>query len=230
MAKKVERVSLGYTPRRWQYECHKARVRFTVMALHRRAGKTELGVVELLDSALRSKLPQPLFVYMAPFLKQAKAIAWERLKHYARLIPDAEVNESELWVRLPGQAAKIQIFGGDNPDGLRGLRLDGVVIDEVAQIKPEVWNEIVQPALSEGMGRRRQDEPSVLTCGRSQVSQRGCWAGGGGAGPWVWVLKWASATGWSPLRLRALRSSCWLVAWLQALSGRLAAAASLAWC
>ena len=152
MAKKVERVSLGYTPRRWQYECHKARVRFTVMALHRRAGKTELGVVELLDSALRSKLPQPLFVYMAPFLKQAKAIAWERLKHYARLIPDAEVNESELWVRLPGQAAKIQIFGGDNPDGLRGLRLDGVVIDEVAQIKPEVWNEIVQPALSDRKG------------------------------------------------------------------------------
>ena len=152
MAKKPERVSLGYVPRRWQYECHMARVRFTVLALHRRAGKTELGVVELLDSALRSKLPQPLFVYMAPFLKQAKAIAWERLKHYARLIPDAEVNESELWVRLPGQAAKIQIFGGDNPDGLRGLRLDGVVIDEVAQIKPEVWYEIVQPALSDRRG------------------------------------------------------------------------------
>lgn len=152
MTKTVERVSLGYQPRRWQFECHKARVRFTVLALHRRAGKTELGVVELLDSALRSKLAQPFFVYMAPFLKQAKAIAWERLKHYARLIPETEVNESELWVRLPGKGAKIQIFGGDNPDGLRGLRLDGVVIDEVAQIKPEVWNEIVQPALSDRKG------------------------------------------------------------------------------
>ena len=152
MTKTVERVSLGYEPRRWQFECHRARVRFTVLALHRRAGKTELGVVELLDSALRSKLAQPFFVYMAPFLKQAKAIAWERLKHYARLIPETEVNESELWVRLPGKGAKIQIFGGDNPDGLRGLRLDGVVIDEVAQIKPEVWNEIVQPALSDRKG------------------------------------------------------------------------------
>jgi len=152
VAKAVERVSLGYVPRRWQLECHKARVRFTVLALHRRAGKTELGVVELLDSALRSKLPQPFFVYMAPFLKQAKAIAWERLKHYTRLLPGTDINESELWVRLPGNGAKIQIFGGDNPDGLRGLRLDGVVIDEVAQIKPEVWNEIVQPALSDRKG------------------------------------------------------------------------------
>lgn len=123
-----------------------------MFALHRRAGKTELGVMELVSAGLESALPLPLFVYMAPFLKQGKAIAWERIKHYARKIPGTEVNESELWVRFRHNGARIQIFGGDNPDGMRGLRLDGIVIDEVAQIKPEVWNEIVQPALSDRKG------------------------------------------------------------------------------
>ena len=35
---------------------------------------------------------------------------------------------------------------------MRGLRVDGAVIDEVAQIKPEVWIDIIQPALSDRLG------------------------------------------------------------------------------
>lgn len=145
-------IDLGYRPRVWQDQCHRARKRFTVLALHRRAGKTELAVMELVDKALRCALPLPLFVYVAPFLKQAKAIAWERIKAYSHKIPGVEINESELWVRFPNNGAKIQLYGGDNPDGMRGLRIDGAVIDEVAQIKPEVWNEILQPALSDRKG------------------------------------------------------------------------------
>ena len=145
-------IDLGYRPRQWQDTCHRRRKRFTVLALHRRAGKTELAVMELMDKALRCEHELPLFVYLAPFLKQAKAIAWERIKAYARRIPGVEINESELWVRFPHNGARIQLFGGDNPDGMRGLRLDGAVIDEVAQIKPEVWNEIIQPALSDRKG------------------------------------------------------------------------------
>lgn len=152
MSESEEVVDLGYRPRKWQGECHRARKRFTVLALHRRAGKTELAVMQLISEALRTNLELPLFVYLAPFLKQAKAIAWERIKAYARKVPGVDINESELWVRFPHNGARIQLFGGDNPDGMRGLRLDGAVIDEVAQIKPEVWNEIVQPALSDRKG------------------------------------------------------------------------------
>ncbi len=143
---------LDYTPRSWQATEHRSRQRFTVLALHRRAGKTEWGVMEAVDCALVTTLPDALFVYMAPFLKQAKAIAWGRIKHYARQVPGTEVNESELWVRFKHNGARVQINGADNPDALRGLRLDGAIIDEVAQTKPEVWNEIVQPALSDRMG------------------------------------------------------------------------------
>lgn len=148
----VQRIDLTYRPRPWQRTVHSQRKRFTVCALHRRAGKTELAVMELVDKALKFNLELGLFAYVAPYLKQAKAIAWLRLKHYCAKIPGVEINESELWVKLPNNGAQIRIFGGDNADAMRGLRLDGVVIDEVAQIKPELWDEVVQPALSDRMG------------------------------------------------------------------------------
>lgn len=148
-------LDLGYRPRAWQRECHLKRRRFTVLALHRRAGKTELALRELIDKALRCPHELPLFFYVAPLLKQAKAIAWARLKQIVAPMAAAgvaEINESELWVKLLTNGAVIRCYGADNPDAMRGVRLDGVVIDEVAQIAPEVWDEVLQPALSDRKG------------------------------------------------------------------------------
>lgn len=148
-------IDLGYRPREWQKECHLSRKRFTILALHRRAGKTELAIAELVDKALRFGLDLGLFFYVAPQLKQAKTVAWQRLKaRCGNLIANGlcEVNESELWVRFATNGATIRVYGADNPDAMRGVRLDGVVIDEVAQIKPEVWDEVIQPALADRMG------------------------------------------------------------------------------
>ncbi len=148
-------IDLGYRPRAWQTECHRQRRRFTVLALHRRAGKTELALRELLDKALRCKYDLPLFFYVAPLLKQSKAIAWARLKQIVSPLVMAglcEVNESELWVRLTTNGAMIRCYGADNPDAMRGVRLDGVVLDEVAQMDPEVWDDVIQPALSDRLG------------------------------------------------------------------------------
>lgn len=148
-------IDLQYRPRAWQRTCHLLRKRFTVLALHRRAGKTELALRELLDKALRCQLELPLFFYVAPLLKQAKAIAWARLKQIVGpLVMNGlcEINESELWVRLTTNGAMIRCYGSDNPDAMRGVRLDGVVMDEVAQMEPEVWDDVVQPALSDRLG------------------------------------------------------------------------------
>ena len=155
MPTKAETVTLGYVPRTWQRKCHKERRRFTVLALHRRAGKTELAIMQLLNAALKFTGELGFFVYTAPYLKQAKAIAWARLKQ--RIDPfirtgAVDVNEADLAVTFKHNKATIRLFGGDNPDALRGVRLDGCVIDEVAQIKPEVWNDIIQPALSDRKG------------------------------------------------------------------------------
>lgn len=148
-------IDLGYRPRDWQNRCHLDRKRFTVLALHRRAGKTELAIMELIDKALKFKLDLGLFFYIAPFLKQAKSIAWARLKQKLGPLLRAgavEINESELSVTFKHNGAVIRVFGGDNPDAARGVRLDGAVIDEVAQIKPEIWNDVLQPTLSDRKG------------------------------------------------------------------------------
>ena len=146
---------LDYRPRAWQRKCHREKRRFSVFALHRRAGKTELAIMELIDKAMKFKLELGMFVYIAPFLKQAKAIAWARLKRKLeplRIRSLIEINEGDLSVTFRHNGAIIRLFGGDNPDAMRGLRVDGAVIDEVAQIKPEVWIDIIQPALSDRLG------------------------------------------------------------------------------
>ena len=148
-------LAVDYSPREWQRNCHHALKRFNVFVLHRRAGKTELAIMELLDKAMRFDKGMGLFFYIAPFLKQAKAIAWSRIKH--KLQPmigtgAVTINESELSVTFGHNASVIRIFGADNPDAMRGVRLDGIVIDEVAQIKPTVWEDIIQPTLSDRNG------------------------------------------------------------------------------
>lgn len=148
-------ITLGYYPREWQRQCHLERKRFTVLALHRRAGKTELAIMELIGAALAFNQELGLFFYIAPYLKQAKTIAWARLKSRLQSLiacGAAEVNEGETAIRFLHNGAIIRVFGADNPDAMRGVRLDGAVLDEVAQIKPETWTDIVQPALSDRKG------------------------------------------------------------------------------
>ena len=148
-------ISLDYIPRTWQKECHLKKQRFSVYALHRRSGKTELAIMELIDKAIKTDKELGMFVYVAPFLRQAKAIAWARLKQKIeplRRQSVIEINEGELSVMFKHNGAIIRLFGGDNPDAMRGLRLDGIVMDEVAQLKNELWTDIVQPALSDRLG------------------------------------------------------------------------------
>lgn len=125
--------------------------RFCVLVAHRRFGKTVLSVNHLIKSALLCKQERGSFAYVAPYRNQGKEIAWNYLKHYSAPIPGRTVNEGDLSIHLPN-GARIRIFGADNPDALRGLYYDGVVLDEVAQMKPEVWGEIIQPALADRKG------------------------------------------------------------------------------
>jgi len=148
-------IKLDYTPREWQKQCHLNKKRFSVYALHRRSGKTELSLLELIDKAIKCDKDLGMFVYVAPFLRQAKAIAWARLKQKIeplRRQSAIEINEGELSVIFKHNGAIIRLFGGDNPDAMRGLRLDGIVLDEVSQLKNELWTDIVQPALSDRLG------------------------------------------------------------------------------
>lgn len=148
---KTVRVETGFKPRLWQQLVIRALVRFNVLIVHRRAGKTILALNLLIDGALRERRPLARFAYIAPLLKQGRGIAWDYLQLYTRAIPGVVVNKSELSVTLPNGAV-IQIWGADNPDALRGTYLDGCVMDEISDMNPRVWGEIIRPSLADRDG------------------------------------------------------------------------------
>lgn len=149
-------ISLPYQPRRWQADVHRTKAHRQVLAVHRRAGKTAVACAELADSMLRavprSSIDPPLFVYLAPFLNQARHIAWERLKRTvdplvtSRLV---EVREAELTIRMHSTGARVRVMGGDNANAIRGLGIDGIVLDEVAQLDGDLWDSVLQPAMAD---------------------------------------------------------------------------------
>jgi len=130
---------------------YEARQRFNVWVCHRRFGKTVLALYSLIDAAFQNRLHAPRYGYVAPLYRQAKHIAWDLLKHLVAPIPGTKLNEAELRADLRG-GARIQLFGADNPDSLRGGYFDGVVLDEYAQMRPRVWAEAVRPMLADRAG------------------------------------------------------------------------------
>jgi len=76
---------------------------------------------------------------------------WDYLKQYGRRVQGARFHETELRCDLPN-GARISLYGADDPDSLRGLYFDGVVLDEYAQMDPRVWSEVIRPALADREG------------------------------------------------------------------------------
>ncbi len=145
----ADRVSL-YRPRQQFLPFHNRDKRWAVLVCHRRAGKTVAIVNELIERATYTRRPDARYSYIAPFYSQAKAVAWDYLLRYSAPFR-VKANIAELTVEL-FNGARVRLFGGDNPDALRGLYHDGVGLDEPAQMKPRLWPEVVRPALSDRKG------------------------------------------------------------------------------
>lgn len=148
-----EIIEIPYAPRKPQPEIHDliSNHRFSVIVAHRRLGKTVCTVNQLIKAALLDTSGNGRYGYIAPYRSQAKSIAWDYFKHFSAPVPGRNVNEGELSIDF-GNGARIRIFGADNPDAIRGLYFDGVILDEVADMRPEVWGEIIRPALSDRNG------------------------------------------------------------------------------
>jgi len=119
------------------------------MICHRRAGKTTACLMDMLRSA--TKISGGRFAYIAPLRNQAKTVAWDMLKGFARPVLKGGPNEAELRVDLLN-GSRITLFGADNPDALRGQAFDGVVLDEYADMPPSLFSVIIRPALTDRRG------------------------------------------------------------------------------
>jgi hypothetical protein len=143
-------IKLKYRPRSVFEDFHDREQRWAVIVAHRRCGKTVACINDLIVKALLENKKHAQYAYIAPFYSQAKSVAWRYLERFSEPVL-AKANQSELWVELIN-GARIRLFGADNPDALRGNFLDGVVMDEMADMKPSVWGEIIRPLLADRLG------------------------------------------------------------------------------
>jgi hypothetical protein len=143
-------VELDYKPRDVFLDFHERKERWAVIVAHRRCGKTVSCINELIYKALIEGKEDGRYAYVAPYYSQAKNIAWDYLLRFSKPVM-AKANQSELWVELIN-GARIRLFGADNADSLRGLYLDGIVLDEYADMRPRIWGEIIRPLLADRLG------------------------------------------------------------------------------
>ena len=152
----VQTISTGFTPRPLQATIYNELKRFNVLVLHRRFGKTVLSICEMIDRAFRNTKKNPQYAYVAPTYGQAKRVAWEYLKDFTRNIPGAAANEADLRIDIQRPASedkiRLMLMGAENPGGIRGIYLDGVVLDEFAEMDPTAWSQVIRPALSDRLG------------------------------------------------------------------------------
>lgn len=130
------------------------RKRHRGLNLHRRAGKTVLCIFDGLETQLGCALPEPRVGYIAPFLKQAKRLAWDYLSNTAKQAPDFfSINQSELTVTFKPKNSKFMLLGADNIDAIRGMYFDKIIVDEIADCDPRLWPQVIRPALADRKGR-----------------------------------------------------------------------------
>lgn len=134
----------------WQKEVYSDSTRFKVVVAGRRCGKSRLSVVNLLVEGL--KCPKGSAVmYVAPTQGQARQIIWDAIMDLGRdVIASSHINNLDITLI---NGAKIYVRGSDRPDTLRGVSLTYLVLDEVADIKPDTWEKVLRASLSDKKGR-----------------------------------------------------------------------------
>lgn len=147
---KVKEIRLPYAPRVAFLPFHQRKQRWACLVCHRRGGKTVAVINDLIAAGIQQADP---YAYFAPFRSQAKAVAWDYFKFYARPIlhRDKLPNEAELKLTLLN-GATFQLFGADNADAARGMGFRRVAMDEYGDFRPSVWGNVIRPTLSDRRG------------------------------------------------------------------------------
>lgn len=139
-------------PHELQRQVWESKARFIVNPAGRRSGKTELLKRKTVTCAIAEcKWHDAWFVLGAPTVAQARRIFW---KDIIELCPKKLVrkkNETEMIIRLYN-GAEIQVMGLEKPERIEGRPLNGIGIDEYANIREEAWDNNIRPALADREG------------------------------------------------------------------------------
>lgn len=124
--------------------------RFRVGVSGRRFGKTHIAIRELAKHAAHHN---KICWYIGPSYRMSRQIVWDKLKQKLTDINWVrKINETDMRIELVNGSV-IALRGADNFDSLRGVGLDFIVLDEVADIDEKAWSEVLRPTLSDKQGR-----------------------------------------------------------------------------
>jgi len=141
---------LKYAPHPTQTKVHNSNARWRTLACGRRWGKTISASKEIIKAAL---VPNQYLWIVAPTYSLTEKCFREVYKHFTFDLPHWVENKSESRMRIKlVNGTVIEGKSADNPDSLLGEGLDGMVIDEAARIKKEVWDEYLRPTLADKKG------------------------------------------------------------------------------
>ena len=132
----------------WQQEVWNDETRFKIVAAGRRTGKSRLAAWMLILRALQTEKGHVF--YVAPTQGQARDIMWQTLLELGNpVIVSSHINNLQLKLV---NGATISLKGADRPETMRGVSLRFLVLDEYADMKPEVFEQILRPALADQKG------------------------------------------------------------------------------
>ena len=133
---------------KWQQEVFSDPTRFKVVAAGRRCGKSRLAAWTMIIRALQAD--KVTVFYVAPTQGQARDIMWSVIEDLGHpVIASKHVNNMEFKLV---NGSRISLKGADRPDTMRGVSLEYLVMDEYADMKPQVWEEVLRPALADRQG------------------------------------------------------------------------------
>jgi phage terminase large subunit-like protein len=133
---------------KWQQDVFTDTTRFKVVAAGRRTGKSRLAAWLLIVNALQCDKGH--IWYIANTQGQARDVLWQVLLELANPVIEAS-HINNMQIRLIN-GATISLKGADRPETMRGVSLKFVVMDEYGSMKPEVWEQIIRPALADQKG------------------------------------------------------------------------------
>ncbi len=132
----------------WQQEVFADPTRFKIVAAGRRTGKSRLAAWMLIINALQTERGHVF--YVAPTQGQARDIMWQTLLELANpVIKGSHINNLQITLI---NGCIISLKGADRPETMRGVSLKFLVMDEYADMKPSVWEQILRPALADQKG------------------------------------------------------------------------------
>jgi len=147
---------VGYKPHPGQLVVHRSTASRRVVAAGARFGKSTLGAMELVAALLEPR-ERSLGWLLAPnfdvtdriFRPAAQALD----AHFPELVREISPREHKIVVtNLGGGVSEMRAKSADTPASLLGEGLDWLIVDEVARLRPEVWDAYLAQRLIDRRG------------------------------------------------------------------------------